>query len=201
MANGTIIDTYGKRTMTFNFNLRRAFTWTFILANTSGGIIGADSLRRYSLLVDIHNKKLVDNITQLKVSGILSQNSIYSIKTFNIKHSYANLLQDYSQVISPQKYQAESQHDTFYYIEIKGPTIHERPRRLTSDKLAVAWKEFEAMVKDGICRPSKSPWDSPLQLVRKKNQEWRVCGDYRKLNEITIADRYSIPYSHDLYFL
>ena len=49
----------------------------------------------------------------------------------------------------------------------------------------------------GICRPSSSPWASPAHLVRKKSGEWRLCGDYRRLNAMTILDKYPIPYLHD----
>ncbi|XP_025997554.2 uncharacterized protein LOC113005865 [Solenopsis invicta] len=49
----------------------------------------------------------------------------------------------------------------------------------------------------GICRPSNSSWASPTHIVRKKNGEWRICSDYRRLNAITIPDKYPIPHLHD----
>ncbi|CAK1590748.1 unnamed protein product [Parnassius mnemosyne] len=55
------------------------------------------------------------------------------------------------------------------------------------------------MIVQGICRPSKSPWSSPLHVVPKKNGELRVCGDYRRLNSITTPDHYPIPRVKDFF--
>jgi len=59
--------------------------------------------------------------------------------------------------------------------------------------------EVKQMLKDGIIRPSRSPYNSPTWVVDKKGtddygnpKKWLVI-DFRKLNEQTIPDRYPMP--------
>eukprot|EP00833_Pecoramyces_ruminatium_P008020 jgi/Orpsp1_1/1182052/evm.model.c7180000079679.1 len=47
--------------------------------------------------------------------------------------------------------------------------------------------------------PSCSEWSSPIVLVPKKNGKWRLCIDYRKVNDVTEKDSYSIPYIDEIF--
>jgi hypothetical protein len=55
------------------------------------------------------------------------------------------------------------------------------------------------MKKAGLIVNSKSPWCSPVRLVRKKDGTIRVCVDFRKLNNVTIKDAYPIPIIDNLF--
>jgi hypothetical protein len=59
--------------------------------------------------------------------------------------------------------------------------------------LAAAKAEFLQLEKDGIVRRSDSPWSSPLHMVRKADGTWWPCGDFRRLNMVTLADSYPLP--------
>lgn len=59
-------------------------------------------------------------------------------------------------------------------------------------------KQVDKLLADGIIRPSRSAWTSPVWIVPKKadasgEKKFRMVIDYRKLNEKTISDRYPMP--------
>ena len=58
-------------------------------------------------------------------------------------------------------------------------------------------KEVERHVADlvqrGMVEPADWAWSSPVVLVRKKDQSWRLCVDYRRLNAATRKDAYPLP--------
>ena len=63
----------------------------------------------------------------------------------------------------------------------------------TDEKRKIVRNEVEEMLKQNVIRKSKSPWSSPVTLVKKKGGEWRFCIDFRKVNSVTKKDSYPIP--------
>jgi len=54
-------------------------------------------------------------------------------------------------------------------------------------------------LKKKLIKPSHSLWASPVVLVLKKNGKWRLCVDFRKLNDITIKDAYAPPKIREIF--
>lgn len=73
------------------------------------------------------------------------------------------------------------------------PPIKVPPRRLPHCHRERVEEQLEWLLAKGIIQPSKSPWSAPIVMVRKKNGEYRMCIDYRQLNEITVKDCFPLP--------
>lgn len=201
-ANGSAIKTYGYQEQIIQLGDKK-FRWNFLLANIKNPLLGADFLTHFNLMVDLKGNRLIAG--RLVEEALRSTNRPVTTSPFSLQinsltvetNPYKTLLAKYTE-LTVFKTNLRFSNDTTHYIDTRGPPAAAKARKLDPQKLAAAKKEFEFLIKHGICRPSKSPWSSPLHMVKKPNGEWRPCGDYRVLNDKTIPDRYPLPFIQDI---
>jgi hypothetical protein len=70
---------------------------------------------------------------------------------------------------------------------------------LSETELKTLKEYIDRMVEKGFIRPSKSPFGSPVLFVKKPDGSLRLCVDYRKLNDMTIKNRYPLPLISELF--
>ncbi|GJY79248.1 putative reverse transcriptase domain-containing protein [Tanacetum coccineum] len=59
--------------------------------------------------------------------------------------------------------------------------------------------QLQELADRGFIRPSTSPWGAPILFVKKKDESFRMCIDYRELNKLTVKNRYPLPRIDDLF--
>ena len=197
-ANGTPIETFGERSLPVTVGQLK-ISWPFLLARVTRPILGTDFLHHTGFLVDVKRKRLVRPETwdtaQLQTAQETADNVYFLQKPDNeyllwIKNSYPDIL-------VPRFAEPTVKHGVTLQIPTSGRPVFAKARRLLPDKLATAKAAFDDMSNAGVVRHSKSAWSSPLHMVPKDDGSWRPCGDFRKLNDATEADKYPIPHLQD----
>nr|GFB67021.1 retrotransposon protein, putative, Ty3-gypsy subclass [Tanacetum cinerariifolium] len=73
------------------------------------------------------------------------------------------------------------------------------PYRLAPSEMQELSNQLQELADRGFIRPSTSHWGAPVLFVKKKDGSFRMCIDYRKLNKLTVKNRYPLPRIDDLF--
>ena len=110
----------------------------------------------------------------------------------------ASLLHKYGNIFSKNELDLGLTHLTEHGIETgDAKPVKQPPRRLPTAFAGEDKKAIEKLLAQDIIQPSRSPWASPVVLVKKKDGTARLCVDYRRLNSVTKKDAFPIPSTQD----
>ena len=193
-VTGTTIATGGERRLTISILAADSSVfsgeWNFIIGDVSGPILGNDFIKANNFCVD----PAMSCVRNLQSGAFYPAIASFSSSTAAVLPScITNLLNQFPEVVADSKPFPPAAHGVEHHLETTGPPVTARFRRLDAAKLAAAKKIFNNWESSGIIRRSSSSWASPLHLVKKKDGSWRPCGDFRRLNLVTSADKYPVP--------
>ena len=103
------------------------------------------------------------------------------------------LLHFSSLFLQPSSLPPPRQHDHHINLLPSANPINVRPYRYPHFQKTKIEKQVTALLESSFIQPSRSPFSSPVLLVKKKDETWRMCMDYRALNSITVRDRFPLP--------
>ena len=153
--------------------------------HVSGNVtsVGSDSMENMA-----KPSKLPDNLVDL-----YSRNCT-NLKDGSLQENLAEVLVKHQQAFAKNKHDLGACSFVKHRINTKDATPVRQPLRRTPKAFEGEEEKYlNDQLKAGVITPSKSSWASPVVLVRKKDQSARWCIDYRKVNELTVKDAYSLP--------
>ena len=133
------------------------------------------------------HKNVYDQIDKIdfKTDSTLNDTQIYRMKQFLKKHA---------KVIATDPKNPGQNLKVKHKIDTgESQPLRQRAHRTNPAEEKIIETEVETMLKSKTIKPSKSPWASPVVLVKKKDGSVRFCIDYRRLNVITKKDVYPMP--------
>ena len=101
------------------------------------------------------------------------------------------VVRDYADVFPDELPGMPLDGDIEFAIELQPRTtpISKRPYQMPPAELAELKKQLQELLEKGFIRPSTSPWGCPGLFVKKKDESFRLCIDYRPLHAVTIKNK------------
>lgn len=114
------------------------------------------------------------------------------------KHRLCEKMMQRKEVFSLHEWDVGCSKSTTHEIRLNDSRpFRERSRRLAPADFEDVRLHLQDLQSSGIISESRSPYASPIVVVRKKSGKVRMCVDYRTLNQRTIPDQYTVPRIED----
>ena len=148
------------------------------------------SIDKDSLNAESESIKTPENISMKEMSDLVD--SEYAMKLLPLLNNYRDVIAKKDEPLGRTNI-LKAEIDTGDH-----PPIYIKQYQLAHSSKEAARKLINEMLSQKVISHSKSPWNFPLILVKKKDNTFRPCIDFRKLNDITLPDKYPLPNIGDI---
>ena len=186
-------------------------------------ILGMDWLSAYQAVVECHRRRVVirtpseETVKFTCDRGDSSLFSIYDVRSrsdpallFSVIWSDGSsaesrvlprVVQEFPDVFPDDLTELPPHRDVDFTIELVPGTvpISIAPYRFAPAELKELKVQLQELLDKGFIRPSTSPWGASALFAKKKDGSLRLCIDYRRLNQVTVKNKYPLPRIDDLF--
>ena len=127
-ANGSKIDTFGKRTISLDLGIRK-FRWSFVLADVSRPMLGADFFCSNHLLIEVYSSRIIDAKTYASVPVWHDAAPAPGLNTCTENNEFADIIKEFPSLTRPQFSTADTKHGLHPHIRA---SKHTKACRLSS---------------------------------------------------------------------
>jgi hypothetical protein len=109
------------------------------------------------------------------------------------------ILTEYTNVFAePKGLPPRRQYDHAIALEPDARPPNSKPYRYSPLQKDEIERQVHDMLRSGVITHSMSPYAAPVLLVKKKDGSWRFCIDFRRLNLVTIKNKFPLPIVDEL---
>lgn len=134
----------------------------------------------------------------MMLSGIGREKKRSSVLTGEQQLEMDEVLSRFSGVfVEPKTLPPKRPQDHRIHLKSSEP-ISVKPYRYPAIQKDAMEEIVKELLASGVIRNNTSPFSSPVVLVKKKDDTWRMCIDYRELNKATVKDTFPMPVIEEL---
>ena len=196
-ANNSNIDTFGTKLLTVDFLFDELLPHTFIVADIPIPIIGLDFLRAYQISINVFDSTWTRTVSPIGVTLPSLEKDLLMLHGQDISShplKIQKLLHRFHKVLDINSLKQLPKHNHKMKIELLTDVpVYSKPRRLPMAMQGPAEKIINELVDLNIMVPCISAYNSPAWLVKKPDGSYRLVGDFRKINSVSLQSQYPIP--------
>ncbi|XBH55725.1 hypothetical protein VPH35_077749 [Triticum aestivum] len=111
----------------------------------------------------------------------------------------SDLLEEFQDVFAdPKSLPPHRQYDHAVTLVDGARPTNTRPYRYSPLQKDEIEGQVREMLDSGVITHSVSPYAAPVLLVKKKDNTWHFCINYRRLNDVTIKNKFPLPIVDEL---